>query len=58
MALITWATHVIQGVRQKETKMRILVNLKKYPQFGLFFANQEYEGGITSNRRLVRCGES
>ncbi len=37
--------------------IQIGANLQPSPQFGLFSATREHEGGITSNRGSARHGE-
>lgn len=57
MALMSWATHVIQWQSQKEAMMRVGAIPKKVATFRLFSATREHEVGIASNRRSARYGE-
>lgn len=44
-------------VMTKRDKGVILSKTLKIAKYGLFFATQEYEVGIASNRKSERCGE-
>lgn len=57
MALMKWATHVLQWVTQKVTNRQLLVNLIKLSLFRLFSAIREHKGGIASNRESEGHGE-
>ena len=57
MAFMNWATHVLQKQLQRVTIKKFGVNLEKLLYFGLFSEIREHEGGIASNRKLVRFGE-
>ncbi len=57
MALMGWATHVLQWWLQWAASSRGQANLKKPSQFGLFSATREHEVGIASNRGSARRGE-
>ena len=57
MALMGWATHVLQWEWQKEATWQHWANPQKFPKFGLFSATREHEVGIASNRRSARYGE-
>jgi len=54
---VCWATHVLQGRKQRVTIIYLGVNLEKSSRFGLSFEIQGHEIEIVSNRRLARCGE-
>ncbi len=57
MALMGWATHVLQWQLQRAATPRGGANPKKLSQFGLFSATREHEAGIASNRRTACYGE-
>ena len=57
MALMIWATHVLQWREQKEARWQHGANPQHSSQFGLFSATREHEGGIVSNRRSACYGE-
>src|SRR5579875_688309 len=57
MALMGWATHVLQWGRQWAARGRPCANLEKPSQFGLLSATREHEVGIASNRGSARRGE-
>src|SRR5579862_2002736 len=57
MALMGWATHVLQWRSQREATVRARANLEKPSQFGLFSATREHEAGIASNRGSACRGE-
>ena len=50
MALMDWATHVLQWEVQRVAISRDGANLKKLSQFGLYSATRVHEVGIASNR--------
>ena len=57
MALMDWATHVLQWRGQREAIWQHGANPQRSSQFGLFSATREHEGGIVSNRRSACYGE-
>ena len=57
MALMVWATHVLQWRLQWEAISRGGAKPKKPSQSGLFSETREHEVGIASNRRSERYGE-
>src|ERR671919_2177113 len=57
MALMGWATHVLQWRRQRAARARAGANPQKPPQFGSRAATRPREGGIASNRGSARRGE-
>ena len=57
MALMSWATHVLQWQLQKEATTQVEANRKKLSKSGLFSATREHEDGIASNRRSACYGE-
>ena len=57
MALMDWATHVLQWRGQREAIWRHGANPQRSSQFGLFSATREHEVGIASNRRSACYGE-
>ena len=57
MALMCWATHVLQWYLQWDAKRQLLANPQRIPQFGLYSATRVHEAGITSNRGSARRGE-
>ena len=57
MALMSWATHVLQWILQREAITRVGANLQKFSQSGLFSATREHEVGIASNRKSACYGE-
>src|SRR5690606_34837895 len=57
MALIGWATHVLQWHLQWAAKGRPGANPQKPSQFGLLSATREHEVGIASNRGSACRGE-
>src|SRR3954454_894561 len=57
MALMSWATHVLQWRRQWEARPRGRADLQKPSQFRLHSATRVHEGGIASNRGSARRGE-
>src|ERR1700704_987076 len=57
MALMGWATHVLQWRGQRAAGKRCQANLKKPSQFGLLSATREHEVGIASNRGSACRGE-
>jgi len=58
MALMGWATHVLQWRGQREAIWRHGANPQLSSQSGLFSATREHEVGIASNRKSARYGES
>ena len=50
MALMPWATHVLQWPVQWVAKEQSGANPKNRPRFGLRAATRPHEDGITSNR--------
>lgn len=50
-------THVTMALNKKRQKCKFKQIFKKRSQFGLLFGSQQYEVGITSNRKLERYGE-
>src|SRR5215203_4352244 len=57
MALMGWATHVLQWRRQRAAKGRPPANPEKPSQFGSRAATRPREGGIASNRGSACRGE-
>ena len=57
MALMGWATHMIQWWLQREAKEQSGANPKKPSQFRLRAATRPHEDGIASNRRSACYGE-
>src|SRR3978361_2140728 len=57
MALMSWATHVLQWRGQWEARSRGRADLKKPSQFRLHSATRVHEGGIASNRGSACRGE-
>ena len=57
MALMCWATHVLQWHLQWDAKGRPLANPKNVSQFGLYSVTRVHEAGIASNRGSARRGE-
>ena len=57
MALMCWATHVLQWYLQWDAKRRLLANPKNVSQFGLYSVTRVHEAGIASNRGSARRGE-
>lgn len=57
MALMSWATYVLQGFLQKDAKKQFGANLKRRSQFGLFPETWKYEVVIASNRKSECYGE-
>src|SRR3954447_22161042 len=57
MALMGWATHVLQWRRQRAATARAGANPEKPSQFGSHPATRVREGGIASNRGSARRGE-
>ena len=57
MALMGWATKVLQWRLQSVAMVRTGANPQKSSQFGLFSAIREHESGIASNRGSERRGE-
>jgi hypothetical protein len=58
MALMGWATHVLQWLATNTLQKFSGVNRKKLPQFGLVDEILGHEVGIASNRVLESHGES
>ncbi|PIM96771.1 50S ribosomal protein L32 [Candidatus Hodgkinia cicadicola] len=57
MALMGWATHVLQWQLQRVAISWGGANLKKLSQFGLYSATRVHEVGIASNRGSACHGE-
>ena len=57
MALMGWATHVLQWLATNTLRKLFGVNRKKLPQFGLIDEILGHEVGIASNRVLESHGE-
>src|SRR5947209_4863058 len=57
MALMGWATHVLQWRRQRAATARAGANPEKPSRFGSRAATRPREGGIASNRGSARRGE-
>ena len=57
MALMCWATHVLQWYLQWDAKRRLLANPKNVAQFGVYSVTRVHEAGIASNRGSARRGE-
>lgn len=57
MALMHWATHVLQWQNQREAKRKSAQILNFCLQYGLKAATRFHEGGITSNRKSACYGE-
>ena len=57
MALMSWATHVLQWPVQRVAIPRGGANLKSRSQFGLESETRLHEGGIASNRGSACHGE-
>src|ERR1700747_1254793 len=57
MALMSWATHVLQWRGQRDARWRGQADPKKPSQFRLHSATRVHEGGIASNRGSARRGE-
>jgi hypothetical protein len=58
MALMSWATHVLQGPLQWVAQEKSEAKPKKAAMgFLLAVATHGHEGGIASNRSLASCGE-
>src|ERR687885_974799 len=57
MALMGWATHVLQWRWQWEARSRGPADPQKPSQFGSHSATRVREGGIASNRGSARRGE-
>jgi hypothetical protein len=58
MALMSWATHVLQGLLQRVAQKKFEAKLKKaVTGFVLAIETHGHEGGIASNRSLASCGE-
>jgi hypothetical protein len=57
MALMGWATHVLQWQIQRAATMQVEANPENLSQFGLFSATREHEVGIASNRGSACHGE-
>src|SRR5579875_20162 len=57
MALMSWATHVLQWPVQRAAKGRPGANPQNRSQFGSQAATRLREAGIASNRRSECCGE-
>lgn len=57
MALMGWATHVLQWLATNTLQKFSGVNRKKLPQFGLIDEILDHEVGIASNRVLESHGE-
>src|SRR3954469_16521190 len=57
MALMGWATHVLQWRGQWDARPQGRADPKKPSQFGLHSATRVHEGGIASNRGSARRGE-
>lgn len=57
MALMNWATHVLQKQSQQVAIMKIEANLETLYKFELFSATRKHEVGINSNRVSARRGE-
>ena len=57
MPFMSWATHVLQWVLQREAKQRCGAKPQKHPQFGLKAEIRLHEAGIASNGRSAYCRE-
>src|SRR3954463_5385470 len=57
MALMGWATHVLQWRGQWDARARGRAEPQKPSQFRLHSATRVHEGGIASNRGSARRGE-
>ena len=57
MVYICWASHALQGRKQKEAIVQTKAKLKKPSKFGLQAVTRLHEVGIVSNRESSRHGE-
>src|ERR1700745_3981665 len=57
MALMSWATHVLQWRGQRDARSQDRADPEKPSQFRLHSATRVHEGGIASNRGSARRGE-
>ena len=57
MVYICWASHALQGRRQKEAIVYTKAKLKKPSKFGLWVETHSHEVGIVSNRKSACYGE-
>jgi len=57
MVYIYWASHALQGWKQKAVIARAKTNLEKPSKFGLQTETRLHEVGIVSNRKSACYGE-
>ena len=58
MALMSWATHVLQWANRVHANREVEQIAKNRPQFGLESETRLHEGGIASNRASAWRGEN